>query len=123
MLAVGHVAIEHCVAMHGVVACHAHIDGCQEGEPEGEGDGHHHHHQHFTALASWSVAKALDLKVPVLWVSFDCGLTERLLEIMRVSAEPHAMLASWESPPDERAAGWLLTVRTALPVRGPSLAA
>jgi hypothetical protein len=122
LLAVGHVAMEHCAAMNGgcVVACHAHTDGGHHGEPEGEGDGHHHH---FTTFASSPFAKDLDFRMPALWSSSDRALTECLLEILRVSAEPSAMLASWESPPDERAAGWLLDCHTARPVRGPSLAA
>ena len=121
LLALGHVALEHCAAMNGgcVVACQSHTEGCHEGTPEGE----EHHHHHLTAFATSPLAKLLDLKMPLLWRSFDQMLAERLAEILRTSVAPNAALASWESPPDERAAGWLFVCQTARPVRGPSLAA
>jgi hypothetical protein len=119
VLALGHVALEHCAAMSGgcAVACapsagHDHHD-------EHGSDGHHH----FTPLASSPFAKVVDVKLPVAWMAGAPSLGERLLEALRASAEPRGLAGSWESPPDERTTGWLLVCRTARPVRGPSLEA
>lgn len=98
-----------------VVACQPHTDGCHEGEPEGEG-----HHHHFTAFASSPLAKLLALKVPMQWVAWDWVVAERGQEMLRAAVVLRVAVVSWESPPDERAAGWLLVCRTARPVRGPS---
>ena len=117
LLALGHVALEHCAVMNGgcVVACQSHTGGGHEGDE--------HPHHHLTAFASSPLGKVLAWKMPLLWRSFDQMLAEQWSEISRASLEPRAALASWESPPDERAAGWLFVCQTARPVRGPSLAA
>jgi hypothetical protein len=60
------------------------------------------------------------VKLPVQWLSLDRWWTERRLASLRANSEAEADPASWESPPDERAAGWLLVCHTARPARGPS---
>jgi hypothetical protein len=119
VLALGHVALEHCAAMNGgcAVVC---VPPSGHDHHDEHGDDAHHH---FSVLTSSPLAKVLDLKMPVSWTVGDWALADCLLEGWRDSEEPRGIGGSWESPPDERTTGWLLVCHTARPARGPSLAA
>jgi hypothetical protein len=120
LLAVGHVALEHCAAMNG--ACAVACAPGEESHHSDESDREDRHHHHFVAWAV-QLVKVVDGKaLTPVWMPLDDSLAERLTALLREMNAAGETRNSWESPPDERAAGWLLVCRTAQPVRGPSLA-
>ncbi len=111
-----HVALDHGGAMSWTHAAeHDHGDS----DDHDDGDDHHHHDlaaaqltkttgkEFFTLV--WQVAQELR--------DLGCNLSLREAVVVRHLAD------SSDPPPDTRMHGWLFIVRTALPVRGPSLAA
>jgi hypothetical protein len=123
LFAIGHLVIEH--GSLAVGAGHQDEAGHQGGHPHGgtEHDGDHHHHD-LTALASAQFGKAFEQKnLAPVWVPLYRALLDRLAAIPPEANVQPGRFDSGDSPPDERASGWLLVVHTALQVRGPSLAA
>ncbi len=118
LLAVAHVALDHCAAIDGtsVVICTPPQDSHSHEE---SGEGHHHH---FGAWATQS-AKVVSSQIQSAnWIPLT-DFSARLAELLWGPGLARAPSGRWESPPDGRASGWLYLVQTALPVRGPSLAA
>lgn len=117
LFAGAHLALEHggdLLVCHGESSHHDDHDSAPA-------DAHHHHdlgairagkaitaQKHFAALLSTPLCEQL------------CAQFTALLYRAAAPQEPSTF---GDSPPDERASGWLLVSHTALPVRGPSLAA
>ena len=81
-----------------------------------------HHHHDLTLVTAGQSTKTVEVKVLApIWLPLLDDLAARLTALSREEEKSHGDLDSSKSPPDERAAGWLLVVQTALPVRGPSL--
>lgn len=121
LFAIAHVAFEHGGVMDGGAA-HPHMDGANDADDDDgpEHDGHHHHD--LTVLTGGQFAKAAEQKAPVpMWMPLRSDLVQRLAAMLRDAHEPPLLAGLEHSPPDERASGWLLVCRSALPVRGPSL--
>jgi hypothetical protein len=115
-----HLAIEH----GGVPFC-AHFEETMHGaqhhdhgsEPAEACDNHHD----FGAITAAKLAKVLTKQLLATQSNrlCDCLLAELAAALDRNNAEILRSTVG-DSPPDERASGWLLVVQTALPVRGPS---
>lgn len=99
------------------IACAPDEEGHDDGASHGDGEQHHH-------FGTWlaQTGQALDGKPLFPLVEpVPNSLMVRLVALLREAEEMPGMDGSWGSPPDGRAAGWLLVCRTARPVRGPSL--
>ena len=117
LFAIGHVVTEHgAIVTAGVQVEPAghHDDG-----PDHDGD----HHHDLTVMAAGQLAKAAEHKaLAPVWVPICSALVERLTAMLREAEESRGAFEYRDSSRDEREAGWLHVVQTALPVRGPSLA-
>ena len=124
LFAIAHVALEHGGVMDGGAA-HLHADGVNDDHEDHDDDGPDHdghHHHDLTVLTGGQFAKAAEQKAPApVWLPLCSVLVERLAAVLRDAREPRLLAGLGHSPPDERASGWLLVCRSALPVRGPSL--
>jgi hypothetical protein len=121
-----HVALEHggeTLTSHlsGAVPDDHHHDDHDHDEPAPR-DAEHHHHHDLGELTGTQFTKSVEHQALIpQWVALYDRLIEELAEVQRRAAELDERSVVGESPPDERAVGWLLVVQTALPVRGPSL--
>lgn len=125
LLAIGHVALEHCAAMNGAcaVACTPAEEMPHEPHSDEPGGAEAHHHHHFIAWAV-QLVKVVDGKTLMpAWLPLNDVLADRLTALLREMAATLEPVEAWDSPPDERSSGWLLLCQTAHPVRGPSLPA
>ena len=121
LFAIGHVATEH----GEVVGNSAQVESAGHGNDHHDGGPEHggNHHHALTAVDAGQFAKAAEHKaLAPVWVPLYSALVERLTAMLREAEESRSVFDYRHSPPDRRASGWLLVVRTALPVRGPSLA-
>lgn len=117
-----HLALEHGGATFGVQLAglsHDHSDGHHHGETDEE---HHHHNLGAVTHAQIKKGNERPLLIPA-WQP----IAELFLDQLRLAAGESARLPIFGSDGraelDHRWSGWLLVARTALPVRGPSLAA
>ena len=79
-------------------------------------------HHDLAPLTASQFAKAAEQNAPApVWIALCNTLVVQLTAMLRDSCEPRLHAGLEHSPPDERASGWLLVCRSALPVRGPSL--
>ena len=102
-----HPAAEH--------AAHGHDD--DDDGPTHDAPSHHD----LIPLTANQFAKAVEQNAPApVWVVLCNTLVVQLTAMLRDSREPRLQAGRVHSPPDERASGWLLVCRSALPVRGPS---
>ena len=119
--ALAHLALEHggeFVGSHFDAAAH---DGRSGDEGDAPADGHHHHD--LGAVTSAQLAKSVEQQLPApQWTPLYDQLVARLAAVLRDMDATRERSMIGDSPPDERAFGWLLDCHTALPVRGPSLA-
>ncbi len=93
--------------------------GHHDDAPEHDGD----HHHDLSVMAAGHFAKAAEHKaLAPVWVPLYSALVERLTAMSREAEESRGAFEYQDSSRDEREAGWLHVVQTALPVRGPSLA-
>ncbi len=115
-----HLALEHGGDGFGSQLANVlHVGHAHEPEPAPGDDDHHHHNLGALTRAPFGKSCAQQLLAP-LWVPlYDCLLAE-LAAALRETDAAHQHSTAGDSPPDQRASGWLLVVRTALPVRGPS---
>ena len=111
-----HVAVEHVGEGFGMAAHgeHHHDDD----DDDAPGDSDHHHHEIGVAFAK-SAEKQL---LAPHWIPLLGEVIAQLSSILRSSEAARERTLIGDSPPDERASGWLLVCQTALQVRGPSLA-
>lgn len=122
--ATGHVALRHGAVADGGVH-HAFVgDGENDDHDDHDApsrDSQHHHHD-LTAVAHGPAARwELTVLAPE-WLPLYDAFIERLTPVARDARQPQSMAGLEHSPPDQRASGWLFVCRSALPVRGPSLA-
>ena len=118
LFAGAHVAMEHGgeelgEAMHGA---HHHDDD------DAPGDGNHHHHDLGPTTAAQFTKSAGQQILAPQWVPIYDRFLAGVAALLRKMETIHEHPIVCDSPPDERASGWLLLCQTALPVRGPSLA-
>lgn len=83
----------------------------------------HHHHDLGAVLAGKAITAQESQFAMQPWTPLASQLLAQFTALLRHAEVPHAPSNFGKSPPDERASGWLLVSHTALPVRGPSLAA
>ena len=115
-----HVALEHGGELAG-----SHFDAAAHDEHDDDdgpvpADGHHHHD--LGAVTSAQFAKSVEQLSAPQWTPLYDQLIAQLAAMLRDAGEVRERSVIGDSPPDERASGWLLDCHTALPVRGPSLA-
>ncbi len=111
-----HVALEHGGEGFGLYS-----DESAHGEPhhDDDGDSDHHHHD-LGAVTSEVAAKSAEKQILApQWVPLLGQFVAHLASMLHGTAQERTLIA--DSPPDERASGWLLVCQTALQVRGPSL--
>ena len=116
-----HVALEHggeTLISHLVAA--RHHDHDDESAPI---DGESQQHDLGEVTAAQFTKSAEHQSLVPHWVPLYDRLIVEVAEMLRARDSLHEHSFAGESPPDERASGWLLVVRTAHPVRGPSLTA
>lgn len=99
----------------------SHPDGHDDHDSVPE-NGHHHHDPGTVRAGKVIAAQDMRFAAP-LHTPFTDQLLAQFTALLRHAEAPHATSTFGKSPPDERASGWLLVSHTALPVRGPSLAA
>lgn len=110
-------ALEHGGDLTGACVSCTH---CHEEEP-GPADEHHHHDLGAVPLGKTVAAQQVTLAAPV-WTPLYEQLRTQFAALFREAEAAQTPTTIGDSPPDERASGWLLVSQTALPVRGPSLA-
>ncbi len=116
-----HLSITHGGELFGSHFDAASHDGHDDDDGPAPADGHHHHD--LGAVTSAQVAKSVEQQIPApLWTPLYDQLVAQLAVVLREMEAARERSPIGDSPPDERASGWLLDCHTALPVRGPSLA-
>ena len=123
LFATGHVALQHGGVANGG-AHHALVGDGDDDDHDDDAppqDSHHHHHD-LTVVGDGKVAKCEQTVLAPVWLPLCDALIARLAAALRDASEPRLLPGPEHSPPDQRAFGWLLACRSALPVRGPSLA-
>ena len=114
-----HVASEHGGESFGFHADEAaHGEHHHDDDHDAPGDSDHHHHDIGVAFAK-SAEKQL---LAPQWIPLLGEVIAQLSAMLRSTDAVRERTLIGDSPPDERASGWLLVCQTALQVRGPSLA-
>jgi hypothetical protein len=123
----------HLVLEHGGEALGVHLG--EDMHHDHHDDDHHHddcpapqdedeHHHDLAATNAGPLVKSSEQQVfAPQWVPLFERLTAELVALLRGIDLEHEHSVIGDSPPDERAFGWLFVVQTARPVRGPSLVA
>ena len=119
--AAGHVFLSHGGTADGGATQARAAEHGDNDDHDGNAPEHDGHHHDLTPYAPGQSAKTLELKAlaPVLVPLCDT-VAARLTAQARVAQDARRTFDFGESPPDERAFGWLFVVQTARPVRGPS---
>ena len=112
-----HVTLEHGGEAFGE-AVHGEHHNDDESVP---GDDNHHHHDLGAVTAAQFAKSSEQQLLAPQWVPIYDRLGAELSALLRGTDAQHEHSVVGDSPPDERASGWLFVVQTALPVRGPSL--
>lgn len=123
LFATGHVALEHGGVVDGG-AHHALAGGADDDDHDDDAPapGGEHHHHDLSVMDRGQSMKAVELEaIMPVWVPLFDVLAEHIASVRRQRLDMRVPLTFEHAPPDERASGWLLVCRTALPVRGPSL--
>ena len=113
----------HVALAHGGEGFGVEVHGEQHhDDDDAPGESDHHHHD-LGAVTSAAFAKSAEKQLLApQWIPLLGEVIAQLAAMLHSTDAVRERTLIGDSPPDERASGWLLVCQTALQVRGPSLA-